>query len=151
MPGGRNTLGTCNVSVYILGTKQRVLSSKNSVFHWVPPPGEMLGGIISSPFGWRSVRPLCLLCEGVPPARMCCGPAGLPSGEKVSWQRCAAVMATTQSAHFLALRVILSTGCSKSQIKQAWAELDSCSSLRMFRHVPRGRPYALGCVFASTA
>lgn len=83
---------------------------------------------------------------------MCCGPAGLPSGEKVSWQRCTAALATTRSEWvFLALRAILSTGCFKSQTKQAWAELSPCLSLRMFRHIAQGRPHALGCIITSNA
>lgn len=63
---GRNTLGTCNISVYVLGTKKnRIVSFKSSVFHQVPPPREVLEGVISSPFGWRSGQPLCLFCKGV--------------------------------------------------------------------------------------
>lgn len=37
--------------------------------------------------------------------------------------------------------MILSEGCFKSQIEEAWAELGFCSTLLVFRHVPYGRPW----------
>lgn len=125
---------SCSVSVYILGTKQRIVSFKSSVFHQVPPPGEILGGVISSPFGWRSGQPLCLFCEGVSLARMCRGPAELPSGKVVSWQRCAALLATTQNECFF--------GFLRDSVpnQRAWAELGFCSTPIMFRHILHGRP-----------
>lgn len=141
MPGGRNTLGTCNVSVSILGTKRRVFLSKNSVFHWVPPLGETLGGVISSPFGWRSVTASILAVWGCPS----CLDVLWSCWAALKWEGlmaevCSSVGYNTEWMFFLALRMILSTGCSKSQIKQAQAELGPCSSLRILGTFPRVDP-----------